>query len=163
MEEWRQIKDNPNYSVSSFGNVRNDKTGRMLKPQRNNGDKYLALYLGRDNYKLIHRLVGQAFLEKSDEQTEIDHIDFDGHNNHLENLRWATRSQNEQHKVKRENCSSKYKGVCLVRSINKWRCRVHVNGKQIHVGYFDTEEECALAYNNYIKEQNLVFCIPNIL
>jgi hypothetical protein len=31
MEEWRQISDFPNYSVSSFGNVINVKTNKMLR------------------------------------------------------------------------------------------------------------------------------------
>jgi hypothetical protein len=31
MEEWRQIEGYENYSVSDLGNVRNDKTGRILK------------------------------------------------------------------------------------------------------------------------------------
>ena len=31
MEEWRIIKDFPNYSVSDFGNVKNNKTNRIMK------------------------------------------------------------------------------------------------------------------------------------
>lgn len=30
MEEWQAIKDFPNYSVSNFGNVKNNKTNRIM-------------------------------------------------------------------------------------------------------------------------------------
>ena len=163
MEEWKQIIDYPNYSVNNFGNVRNNKTGRILKPQSHNSGKYLGVDLGRGNRKTIHSLVGKTFLEKPDENVEIDHIDLNGCNNHLENLRWVTRSQNQQHKNKNKNCLSKFKGVTFDKQKNKWKCHLRVNGKNKHIGHFNTEEECALAYNNYIKEQNMSFCIPNNL
>ena len=35
MEEYKFIKDFPNYEVSNLGNVRNIKTGKILKPYLN--------------------------------------------------------------------------------------------------------------------------------
>lgn len=163
MEEWKQIIDYPNYSVSNLGNVRNNKTGRILKPQSHKSGKYLGVDLGRGNRKLIHSLVGKAFLGKPDETYEIDHINLNGCDNHLVNLRWVTKSQNQQHKGKNKNCLSKYKGVTFDKQKNKWKCHLRVNGKIKHIGHYNTEEECALAYNNYIKEQNMNFHILNIL
>eukprot|EP01038_Epipyxis_sp_PR26KG_P002721 gene2721-3866_t len=32
MEEWKEIVDHTNYMISSFGNVKNLKSGKTLKP-----------------------------------------------------------------------------------------------------------------------------------
>lgn len=49
----------------------------------------------------VHRLVAQAFLpQKSDEKTEINHIDGDNGNNHYTNLEWVTSSENKRHSYK---------------------------------------------------------------
>ena len=42
MEEWRKVEEFPNYSVSNLGNVRNDETGRILKPWVNSHGYLLA-------------------------------------------------------------------------------------------------------------------------
>ena len=46
-EEFRIIKDYENYSVSNFGNVRNNTTGRILKPGIN-GNGYYHVILCKD-------------------------------------------------------------------------------------------------------------------
>ncbi len=64
MEEWRQISDFPNYSVSNFGNVMNNKTNKMLRLCNKSG--YYNISLTNDNnYKTfkVHRLVALAFIE----------------------------------------------------------------------------------------------------
>ena len=43
MEEWKQVSEYENYEVSSYGNVRNKKTGRILKPARNGGYLHVSL------------------------------------------------------------------------------------------------------------------------
>lgn len=50
-----------------------------------------------------------------------------------DNCRWASR------KTQRANRSTKTEGVCKVG--NKWRVKIHVDGKHIHAGYYDTKEE----------------------
>lgn len=162
-EEWRIIKDYPNYSVSNFGNVRNNKTQRILKPQSHKNGEYLGVDLGR-NRNLVHRLVAFAFLEKQEEHTDVDHIDHNGTNNHISNLRWATRSQNQYHMRKKSNCTSKYIGVSFHKHSNKWRCCKRISGKTKHIGHYNTQEEAGLAYNQYIIDNNLgEFCELNIL
>ena len=41
VEEFRKIEDYGNYSVSNMGNVRNDNTGKILKPGLDKGDIYM--------------------------------------------------------------------------------------------------------------------------
>lgn len=55
--------------------------------------------------------------------------------------------------VKYENATSKYYGVCKVG--RKYRVLLTVNKKSIHLGYFNTEEEAGLRYNEYVVENEL--------
>jgi hypothetical protein len=49
---------------------------------------------------------------------------------------------------KKRNSTSKYKGVSFDSINNKWRSGIMINGKTIHLGRFNLEEEAAIAYNN---------------
>ncbi len=156
MEEWKQITDYPNYSVSNLGNVRNDKYNRNLKPVLYKCGYYYVGFRknGKTKFIRIHRLVGQCFLENIDNKPFVDHVDRNKLNNNVNNLRWATRGENERNKPKKQNTKSKYKGVYQIKN-NRWNSSIKLNGKTTHIGNFDTEEEAGLAYNQYIIENNL--------
>ena len=49
-----------------------------------------------------------------------------------------------------ENCVINQKGYRLDKRDNKWNARIRINGKQISLGYFNTEEEASLAYQNAV-------------
>lgn len=83
---------------------------------------------------------------------EIDHTDQNGLNNQKDNLRISTHSQNNMNRLKRNGCSSKYKGVHFKKSIDKWAANIGFNKKQIYLGYFNNEIDAANAYNKKAKE-----------
>lgn len=69
----------------------------------------------------------------------------------IDNCRWA--KQNVQHRNTRlliSTNTSGYRGVSWVKSRNKWRARIAVDCKVIHLGYFNTALDGAKAYDNYI-------------
>lgn len=84
----------------------------------------------------------------------IDHIDGNGLNNSFVNLRYATLSQNSMNQKIRSDNSSGHKGVCWVKSKNKWLAKISVNGKQMNLGLFDTIEE---AVSVRLKKEEEVF------
>jgi hypothetical protein len=75
---------------------------------------------------------------------ELDHIDGDGTNNRFSNLREATRSQNMANSRRRSDSKCDFKGVYQRDS----SCFAHIttNGRQIHLGRFNTPEEAHAAY-----------------
>ena len=91
----------------------------------------------------MHRFI----LCLTDPKIEVDHIDGDGLNNTRNNLRIATRTQNLANQQKRENTSSKFKGVSLDRRRNKWQSNIRMNGKRKWLGQFNNELDAAKCYN----------------
>lgn len=93
---WITITDFPSYEVSDAGEVRNVITGLVLKAGL---DRYgycrVTLCPGRKDMK-VHRLVALHFIENPENKPYVDHIDRNKANNHVDNLRWATQSENLQ-------------------------------------------------------------------
>jgi hypothetical protein len=96
----------------------------------------------------MHRIV----LELEDPKIHIDHIDRDGLNNQKSNLRMATHAQNQHNVPFRRDNTSGYKGVSFYKPYNKYIAHIQFNGKNIHLGYYDTAIEAAMAYDEAAKE-----------
>lgn len=68
-----------------------------------------------------------------------------------ENCRWSSDIvQSRNIKQIRINNTSGYKGVCWAKNNQKWLSSIVVNKKNKYLGYYDTKEEAAKAYNDYI-------------
>ncbi len=93
MENWKFI--NEKYEISNTGKLRK---GSFILKGRIGKHGYIeySMYLGNRvrKYELAHRLVAKAFIENSDNKTEVNHKDFDKTNNCVENLEWCTHSEN---------------------------------------------------------------------
>jgi len=85
---------------------------------------------------------------------QVDHIDGDRLNNIKKNLRIVTSQENNFNKRKYRGSSftSKYKGVSWDTSNKKWRARLKIDKKDIHIGRFESEVEAAKAYDEKAKE-----------
>lgn len=86
------------YYASEDGHIyRNEK---RLKPI-NNGKGYLCVVLcidGKTKREYIHRLICQTYKENTYKKKEVNHLDGDKSNNHINNLEWSTRSENQKHR-----------------------------------------------------------------
>ena len=162
-EIWRSIDGYANYEVSNHGRVRNASTERILKPIIQTGG-YQQVILSRNGVRkqhLVHRLVGQEFVDNPDELPFIDHIDGDIKHNHVSNLRYASGTQNQGNRRKQSNTSSMFKGVSWKRDNSKWRACIKIDGKNKHLGCYDDEEEAARAYDEAAREQYGEFACCN--
>ena len=150
MEEiWKKIENQENYSVSNLSKIRNDITGRFLKGSLHKG--YLQVYLNRKYYR-IHRLIAIAFIPNPDNKEFIDHINGIKDDNRIENLRWATGTENQHNSKMLINNTSGFKGVSWHKNNNKWLAHISIDGKNIHLGYFDNIEDAIKARQQKAKE-----------
>ncbi len=95
----------------------------------------------------IHRLVANEFIENPDNKPFVDHINRTVNDNTIKNLRWVSKSENSMNRTKQQNASSTYKGVSFNKPANKWHARIKLDGKNKHLGYFASEKEAAVKYN----------------
>lgn len=133
------------YAVDQQGNVYSHNyrnTGKM-KILKGCISKYgykniLLTKNGKSKMVKAHRLVAQAYLSDYSEDLQVDHIDGDKVNNNLSNLRMVTNQQ---------NCfNTRAKGYSWNKEKQKWQARIVLNGKYIHLGYYDSEDEAREAY-----------------
>jgi hypothetical protein len=66
----------------------------------------------------------------------IDHIDNNGHNNHIDNLRPATRSENQLNRKLAKSNISGVKGVSWSKREKTWYACLNINGINKNLGYF---------------------------
>lgn len=94
----------------------------------------------RVDYKLYlaHRLAWM-YMVGSWPKDQIDHIDRKRDNNKFSNLREATTEENAQN-------ASNVVGYSYDSFSSKWKAQIGVNGKNKHLGRFNTEEEAKAAY-----------------
>jgi hypothetical protein len=127
-EIWKAIPGHNGYEVSNQGRARSvDRvlfkksrhrpglfprrySGKILAifPRGGMDGKYLMVHLGFDKRpEYVHRLVMSAFIGRpTTNRYEVHHIDHNTHNNHLSNLKYVTRSENNFaiRRPKKEKC-----------------------------------------------------------
>ena len=162
-ELFKSIDGYDNYSISNFGNVKNNKTNRILKPgNHKQGYKQINLCKnGKQKFFLIHRLVGIAFLENPDNKQKVDHIDNNPSNNNVKNLRWATSSDNGCNRGRTKNNKSGFKGVSFHKQSKKYQAMININDKNKHLGLFKSAEEASKVYEAKAREIHGEFYYKN--
>lgn len=142
-ETWRDVKGYEGYYVvSSFGRVVSLWRHIILRPivLKARKCRYFSVLLhGNDKVerKLIHRLVAEAFLLNPENYPEVDHIDRNGQNNRVENLRWCNRKMNMANKETRKvlaTCHDGHDGSY------RWRPILQIKDGEIIKNYKNIKE-----------------------
>ena len=129
VEQWKPVNGYEGiYEVSSQGRVRSlDRTvtysdgrarlfkSKVLSATLNQRGGYPAVSLwkqGKHQVRTVHSLVAEAFIGPRPEGMDVCHNDGDPTNNHVENLRYGTRSDNILDKVRHGTHNNAAKTHC---------------------------------------------------
>ena len=129
---WRETKTKPDDWF---------KIKIKLETQKSGYKKY-RIYIN-NNYYSLSRIIYKAHNKDWDitdisMNNFIDHINRDSLDNRIENLRVLTNQQNQFNR--------NAKGYSFHKRNNKWQTRIVINGKYKYLGYFDKEQDAAIAY-----------------
>jgi hypothetical protein len=116
-----------------------------------NGYRFLPLYYEkiRKNYR-VHRIIAYAFLgfDIENPKIKIDHINRNTTDNFVSNLRQVTQQQNMFNR--------NAKGYCWDKASQKWRAEIMIDGKSIHLGTFEKEDDARHAYLNAKEKYHVI-------
>lgn len=97
---------------------------------------------------LMHRVILSRMLGRELLRSElVDHTHHNTLDNRRSEIRLCNNSRNHMNMKKRSDNRSGYVGVGWNSTANKWRSRIKMNGKEIHLGLFSNVKDAALAYN----------------
>lgn len=93
-EVWKEIGAT-GYEVSDLGRIRR---GERILAGSYHSDGYTFMTINGKQIPL-HRFVANAFIPNPEHKPEINHKDGNKKNNCVDNLEWATRSENQRHAI----------------------------------------------------------------
>lgn len=157
-----QIKEFPNYYITDVGDVysRNyRKTGRIKKLSQtfdSGGYCHVNLYKDKKIYThKIHRLVAKTFIPNPENKPQVNHKNGIKTDNQVQNLEWATNSENELHAYK---YLGKTNGLPMKGKLGKNNPNSKIvlqikNGKTIaeFYGTLEAQRKTGIIYNNIIE------------
>lgn len=110
---WKEYPECKKYLVSNTGEIKNKKTDRLMMGSKQNGYRFVNLYIHKDVPKmnrLIHRMVALTFLENPENKPVVNHKDTNIINNHVDNLEWVTYKENMNNEETIKNCRRRWAG-----------------------------------------------------
>lgn len=121
IEEWKPIKDFPNYQISNLGRVKNSR-GNLIKQWHKGKYGHAMVGLSKNNKshkKQVHRLVAEHFIPNPNNKAEVCHKDnsFDDNgflDNSVFNLEWGTHKENclyENTRKRQSENHADFKGI----------------------------------------------------
>jgi len=128
-----EIQGFENYLIYEDGRVFTKKYNRFLT-HKNHNSGYNAVTLYKNNKcknLLLHRLIAIHYIPNPENKPYVDHINRDKSDNRVENLRWATNSENQQNKGKSKNNTSGHKNIFYYKAKDRWVFTKSINEKKI--------------------------------
>jgi hypothetical protein len=94
LENMVEIPNYPNYLINEEGKIYSKKKYKFIKPDLK--PDYPTISLHGKNKEFIHRLVAETFIPNPKNLPQVNHIDHNKLNYHVDNLEWVTAKQNKK-------------------------------------------------------------------
>ena len=97
---WTQFNEFPDYEITPDGRIRRQDDKQEFSLTNFDKDGYVKIALrknGKRYYRRMHQLVAMQFIPNPEQKPIINHLNGIKHDNRVENLEWATYSENVQH------------------------------------------------------------------
>lgn len=95
----------------------------------------------------LHRVIWEHINGPIPHSGQIDHINGDGLDNRIENLRLANNQQNQRNRGPNRNNNSGWKGVSWQKRDQRWRVQIMVDGSMRNLGTQNRKIIGALVYD----------------
>ena len=174
MEEWRVIVLEKHegyrggeYEVSSIGRVRKKayekvrggqtliRGGYIMTQTVNKGYHNVGLRNGLTEVMCrVHRLVALAFIPNPDNKPTVDHINRNKTDNRIENLRWATFSEQCINRSQRPP-SSGHANINIIDRPSPYKVAIVRNRTIVFTQCFKTLSEAITARDNYLNNPEI--------
>ncbi len=134
-EIWKELEGFSKYKISNSGKIWSKHYNRemSLKPELQG---YVRMELRNDDGKpqmlLVHRLVALTFIPNLEKKLTVNHKNHNRADNRVENLEWATVTEQNNHSRKASKEVTRLIGARAV-----WRCSL--DGKKIE--YYETIQD----------------------
>jgi len=153
-EDWDRVAQ---YTWS----LRKDYNTYYAKTQINHPDGGWIFCRRNGRRRKVTTLQMHTFIISCPKGKQVDHINHNGLDNRKENLRICSSMQNTHNTQIRKNNSSGFKGVSWYKRHDKWVAEIASHGTRHFLGYHDTPEEAARAYDAKAKELHGEFAYLN--
>jgi len=120
-----------------------DAVGSVDK-DNSTGLSYITTKINGVKYR-VHRLIWIINYGEINDTKVIDHIDGNGLNNNIDNLRLTTSLENNRNAKRNKNNKSGHNGVTWYKNRSMWRVSIGNNGKQKTVGYYQNLDDAIVA------------------
>lgn len=85
--EWIGVNGHPNYEINNYGDIRDIRTGKIIRQYPSKTRGYLRVRIDGKLYD-VHKLMMMSFYPDVDPGHYVRHIDRDRTNNYLDNLEY---------------------------------------------------------------------------
>ena len=165
MSSWIDCKVNNDYEIFTEYPfyIRKKKNGKIIKESLSHG--YIQVHLNGDTYQK-HRIIAIQFIPNDEPliKTEVDHINRDRTDYHLENLRWVSIKENNINKSSHLGVEYEFidyeetpDDLVEVRDYGKHQFEDYYYSPDNNLFYFDTGVNLRILHVNFMKKGGYAF------
>lgn len=143
-EEYKKLKDFPNYRIYKDGKVWSEYSKKFLSPSCNKkGYLKITLYspTARKHFQ-IHRLVAMLFLDNPNNLPDVNHKNENKKDNNVSNLEWCDKIYNNDYGTRNQRIALSNSKTVKCIELNKIYISATEAGRQLNIDPSSIRKVC---------------------